>query len=387
MLVWLVAGGLFLLWMYWFVFSRVEIYEVSTSAKLQVAQAPHTVSTLLPSKILSTKLTIGQLVQVGDILVELDANTQRLQLEEERARLSAIPEKIMSLKSELASLGHAKGQDQQASVSAMQAAKFRRQEAVAVESFAKDHARRLAQETAVGSVAKVEALRAEAEAQKMAASSSALMADAQKMENDARMRLDQNNIRIENARRDLQNLENELLTRKITVVRLQEEMDKYVLRAPIAGRVGDVLPLKVGAYVAEGQKLATIVPEGNVIIVADFLPAAVMGRIKVGQTSRMRLDGFPWSQYGTIKAQVNKVSTEVRDNLVRVELIPMIEADTKALLQHGLPGSVEVKIEQIPPYILVLRTIGQKIASPHQATITETPPSQRASIHVEQSQP
>jgi membrane fusion protein (multidrug efflux system) len=37
---------------------------------------------------------------------------------------------------------------------------------------------------------------------------------------------------------------------------------------------------------------------------------------------------------------------------------------TSIPLQHGLPGSVEVQVEEVSPAVLVLRTAGQLAASP-----------------------
>ena len=40
------------------------------------------------------------------------------------------------------------------------------------------------------------------------------------------------------------------------------------------GRIGEVLALMPGAYVSEGQKLATVIPGGELLIIAEFNPEA-----------------------------------------------------------------------------------------------------------------
>ena len=61
----------------------------------------------------------------------------------------------------------------------------------------------------------------------------------------------------------------------------------------------------------------------------------------------MRLDGFPWAQFGSVEARVTRVASEIRDNLVRVEFEPLSgNARSPVALQHGLPGSIEVTVEQ-----------------------------------------
>src|SRR5690606_35691448 len=102
---------------------------------------------------------------------------------------------------------------------------------------------------------------------------------------------------------------------------------------------------------------------------AAFPAATAMGRIVPGQSARIRLDGFPWSQYGTISAVVEQVAGESRDGLVRVELAVTHndddDDDSDVLaglvpLQHGLQGSVEVAVEQVSPAVLVLRAAGRR---------------------------
>ncbi len=97
-------------------------------------------------------------------------------------------------------------------------------------------------------------------------------------------------------------------------------------------------------------------------IVASFEPAVALGRIYPGQAAVMRLDGFPWSQYGTIPATVRHVATEVIDGSVQVELTIIANARSPVPLQLGLPGAVEIELERISPALLLLRAAGTLIA-------------------------
>jgi membrane fusion protein (multidrug efflux system) len=73
----------------------------------------------------------------------------------------------------------------------------------------------------------------------------------------------------------------------------------------------------------------------------------------------LRLDGFPWTEFGSIDVRVQRVASEIRDRVVRVELMPLPTPGTKILMQHGLPGTVEIRMEQASPAVLLLRAIGQ----------------------------
>ena len=96
--------------------------------------------------------------------------------------------------------------------------------------------------------------------------------------------------------------------------------------------------LSAGAYVAPGQKLATIIPQGDLLIVADFDPTTALGRIRPGQTARFRLEGFPWVQFGTIEATAVRVAGEIRDQSLRAEFRIRRDATRGLVLRHGLPG-------------------------------------------------
>jgi membrane fusion protein, adhesin transport system len=72
----------------------------------------------------------------------------------------------------------------------------------------------------------------------------------------------------------------------------------------------------------------------------------------------MRLDGFPWAQYGSIEATVGRVATEIRDGAVRVEFTPALAGSPAAIMQHGVPGTIEVAVERAAPASLALRAAG-----------------------------
>jgi membrane fusion protein (multidrug efflux system) len=370
---WLCAGVLLAGWLAWFFFGRVTVYEVSHRARLEVQQSAHPVAALIPSRIVANSLVLGQQVQPGDVLVELDATSERLRLREEESRLAAIPPRIESLRKEIASLERAKTEDEQAAIAAAQSARFRGKEASAAVDFARDNERRLKEESSFGSVAQIEALRARSETQKLTATSEALTSEVRRIEMDAQARAHQHQAQIENMKRSAVALEGELATAQATIARLKQDIEKHFVRSPVQGTIGDVVPLRVGAYVAEGQKLATVVPQGGLIVVAEFNPAAVLGRIHPGQSARLRLDGFPWAQFGSIDARVAHVASEIRDNLVRVEFTPVATSTRNIVMQHGLPGSVEVSVEQTSPAVLILRAAGQMSSRPMQQAAQTAP--------------
>jgi len=354
-----VAGVLLAAWLSWFLFGHVTVYEVSRQARIEVQQSAHPIASLVQSRIAANPLVLGQEVHAGDLLIELDARPERLRLKEEKARLQTLLPRIASLRKEVAALEQAAVREHAAAQAAGQGASSRTREAAAAMDFARENEKRLREESAVGGVAQIEAVRAQAESLKLAAARDALAAEQRRLATEAEARAFQQQAQVESLRRTILSMQGEAQAAESTIARLGEEIERHEVRAPVGGTIADLAVLRTGAYVAAGQKLATVVPHGGLIIVGEFVPAAVLGRIHPGQAARLRLDGFPWAQYGMIDARVVRVAGEVRDGLVRVEFQPLRQVEPKLPLQHGLPGAIEVGIEEISPAQLVLRAAGR----------------------------
>ncbi len=376
-LAWALAGTLLAAWTAWFFLGRVTVFEVSPRARLEVQQAAHPVSAQVPGRVLSTRLVLGQAVQAGEVLAELDASADTLRLAEESARLKALGDQQVALRQEIAARLQALPPDQRAALAALQGAQARTQEAAAALAHATDQERRLREEAAAGSVAAVDALQARAEMQKLAAARDALAAEARRLEASGQGHAAEQQAQTFGLQRALAALDGERAASSQAIARLQLDIARHRVRAPVAGTLGDVAPLHAGDVVGAGQKFATVVPAGELIAVADFEPKAVLGRVHPGQPAQLRLDGFPWTQFGSLPLTVSRVAGEIRDGRIRVEFSASGPWPSGIALQHGLPGAVEVSIARVAPAVLVLRASGQMLAGsstrPSAATSIVTP--------------
>ena len=104
-----------------------------------------------------------------------------------------------------------------------------------------------------------------------------------------------------NGSRAVTQLEGQLTTTRIVIERLEYESERRYIRAPVAGRLGEVTTLRVGAMVGVGTRLGVVVPPGMLKIMADFLPPAALGRIQPRQPARLRLEGFPGRNTGSCR--------------------------------------------------------------------------------------
>jgi membrane fusion protein (multidrug efflux system) len=363
----LVFTALLLAWLAWFVLAEVTVYEVSDEARLEADIAAHPIDAPALGRIVATRLLLGREVQAGEVLVELDADAQRFQLEEEGSRLAGLGPQLEALGAEAAAEERSLAQERQASLAALEEARAKSREAEALARIAEQERERAQSLHAAGNLAELDLLRSKAESERRRAAAESLGLAVERLGREQRTRDSDRMARIESLRREATRLEGLKATTAATVDRLKNEIERRRIRAPVSGRIGEVAELRVGSVVDEAQRLAAIVPPGELRVVAEFLPPAALGRIRPGQKARLRLEGFPWAQYGSLAATVSSVGSEIRGGRVRVELAVHPDPASAIPLQHGLPGAVEVNVERLPPASLVLRAAGRLVAGPGSA--------------------
>jgi multidrug resistance efflux pump len=368
-----IFGGLVAIWCGWFFLARIERYEVSNVARLETDQGSYVLQSPTSGRVTSIRLLLGQPVEAGDVLVQLDSNRERLQLAEERARLAALNPELEAHHKETGSLEQARLREHQATSVAVQEALAHYHEAEARARYATNEAKRLKSLRANGLIPEREYAQGDAEAMRREAASEGLKLVAARLESEQATRDSDRDASVNHISAEIESLRGQTTTIAAAIDRLQYDIERRVIRAPARGRLADVAVLRIGAFVQEGDKIGSIVPEGTLRVVAEFLPAAALGRIHPGQRARLRLQGFPWAQYGTIGATVASVGGEIRDGRVRVELNVNAPTSSSIPLQHGMPGEVEIEVERISPATLILRAAGRLVAAPR-STFTSGPP-------------
>ena len=352
-------------WMVWFFVARVSVYAVTNKAGLEVDRAAHSVQSAVSGRVVATHLVLDQEVKAGDVLVELDSGAQHFQLSEEQTQRAGANPQIHSREEQIASEEQALEHDQQSAKDALEEARAHYREAEAAAQFAQAESERLRKMYNAGVVAELDLNRSVADSQQRRAAADSLHYGVVRLEGEQLTRTNERKAHIEQLTSELNKLRSDQATAGVTIQRLEEEVDRRWIRAPVDGKLGEVAPLRIGMVVHEGEKLAAVVPAGKLRVVANFDPPAALGRIRPGQHARLRLEGFPWAQYGSVAATITNVASEIRDGSIRVELALDAHSDSRIPLQHGLPGSVEVEIETLSPANLVLRTAGSLLAGPN----------------------
>jgi membrane fusion protein (multidrug efflux system) len=345
-------------WLVWFVFARV-----SAAARLEVDKAVFPVEAQVEGRVLSSRLDLGRHVEKGEVLLELDASGQRLKLQEEQARLETLLPQVDTLRSELEAQRKTLDAGQLASSARLNEARARHQEVQASLSYSTEEQARLESLRKKDVISEMELLRARSEHEKQRAS---LDAAEQAVDRLRAERLGQQSgalAQVARLERELAALEGQITTSRARIASLNHELELFVLRAPASGQVGDVARLQRGSEVRRGDKLAVLIPPGQLRVVADFAPSDALGRIRPGQPARLRLQGFPWAEYGTLTATVSTIASEARDGKVRVECQLGPDSSPSIPRQHGLPGALEVAVDELSPATLILRAAGQRLGA------------------------
>jgi membrane fusion protein (multidrug efflux system) len=343
----------------WFFCARVELYETARNARLEVEREVHPVAALLPGRVTKTSLAVGRRVEAGELLVELDTESENLRVGEERSRLNALSRRREALQNEISAEEGAGREEQKTARLATDEARARHQEAEAAQKFAEGEAKRVAELGAL--VPKSELLKGQSEAEQKRAAVSALSASINRLDAEVQSKAKAHEARVAKLKSEAAALDGEVETSQAAIKRYAYEIEKRLVRAPIAGQLGEVADLRIGSFVNGGEKLATVVPDGRLKAVAHFPPLTALGRVRAGQLARLRLDGFPWTQYGSLAGKVVNVANEPRDGTIRVELSVDPASAPAIPVQHGLPGTVEIQVERVTPFALVLRAAGKAI--------------------------
>lgn len=350
-------------WLLWFFGTETNVLIASDEARLEVARSVHVVQSPVAGRALSTKLRLGQTVDEGDVLVELDPRELQDELRTLEAQLSSLPKERDALdaaiRAETAALDGTGSTNR--SGEAVVRARIRRA-SIATER-AREEYNRIKALGDKGLVPAKDVDEAEGRLRELEAAEQSVRSGLGERRAQGQQSSSDREVQIAHLERERAKLDGEIARLGATIESLRNRIEDHTLRAPVAGQLGDTPELQPGSFVERGQTIGSIVPEGEVRIVAWLAANDAAGRVRTGQSAVMRLDGFPWSQYGVLKATVASIAREPKNGNLRVDLDVDVEsAGTEEMLEHGLPGRVEVQVESISPATLVLRAAGRIVS-------------------------
>jgi hemolysin D len=87
-------------------------------------------------------------------------------------------------------------------------------------------------------------------------------------------------------------------------------VDHLTLRAPIAGRVQSSVIANVGQVITSGQEIMRVVPQDSKLEIQAYVANRDIGFVTVGQEAVVKVEAFPFTRYGSIKARVKRIASD-----------------------------------------------------------------------------
>ncbi|TMQ12419.1 MAG: HlyD family efflux transporter periplasmic adaptor subunit [Deltaproteobacteria bacterium] len=350
----------------WAAAAEVPVMKVSSQGRVEPHNAVYRLEPPAAGRVVRSMLNLDQDVKEGDLLIEFDTRSERLELEQSKTtsvaleqELSVIREQIANKREELAASGLV-------DEVAVREAQEREGELVPRNRLAKQRAQ-LAQQSPSGSISELEKLERVTEVDALDSASRAQSLAVLRLRREQAVRRQTLTAQVLGLKREELRAEGQQRELKVAVDRLEYQIEKKHYRAAASGRLVDVVELGAGAFIADGQRVGTILATDAQVRVRARFPKEMVGLIQPGQTAQLKLDGYPWTIYGTVPARVARVGTEpgiaatpeAIPGTVRVELDIRAPSDPRIQLRHGLTATVEVEVARVSPIALLLRAIGE----------------------------
>jgi HlyD family secretion protein len=114
-------------------------------------------------------------------------------------------------------------------------------------------------------------------------------------------------IQLTQENQELASLEGQLAQAK-------EQRDRETLHAPVSGTVYNVKIAKTGATLQPGEELLSIAPEGEELVVEAKVMNRDIGFVKPGMSVKVKLETFPYQEFGILPGTVEQVSANSVNN-------------------------------------------------------------------------
>ena len=179
----------------------------------------------------------------------------------------------------------------------------------------------------------------------------------------------------------------ESLTKALKEYDKASQMASYVaLRAPEEAVVHDIAPISIGSAVREAETLITLVPLGGRLEAEAEIRAEDIGKVRVGDSVRVKVTAFPFQKYGTLEGKVRVISKDAFSRSpeggtaptpkagayyrARVELEP-VEGEQASLLARLIPGmetQCEIRVggRRVIEYLIhpIIKSLDEAIREP-----------------------
>ncbi len=132
---------------------------------------------------------------------------------------------------------------------------------------------------------------------------------------------------------------------------LDDWKSKFLLMAPVAGKISFAEFLQENSQIKVGQTIFFVNPENTQYYARVFIPQTNFGKIKTGEEVLLKLNAYPYREFGIIKAKVDFISAIPTDSgfVAKVVLPNGLRTNYKKQLHYteGLSAQAEIITEDL----------------------------------------
>jgi membrane fusion protein, peptide pheromone/bacteriocin exporter len=109
---------------------------------------------------------------------------------------------------------------------------------------------------------------------------------------------------------DLVSRQNELIDLLAGIRQCKADLSSRVVLAPVSGEIIQSSDIQAGSVVSQGQRLAEISPDGE-LVAACYVKPSDIGLIRENQRVRIQVDAFNHNEWGMLNGRVVEISDDV----------------------------------------------------------------------------
>jgi HlyD family secretion protein len=92
-------------------------------------------------------------------------------------------------------------------------------------------------------------------------------------------------------------------------IEVREQMQTELLRSPVKGVIFDLVTSSKGYAVAPNETIMNVVPSDS-LRAKVFVTSKDISFVKLGQDSDVRMDSYPFTEFGSLKGKVSRIANE-----------------------------------------------------------------------------
>ncbi|KAA0912257.1 HlyD family efflux transporter periplasmic adaptor subunit [Aquicoccus porphyridii] len=243
----------------------------------------------------------GDIVEVGDVLVQLDGTRFRSAYLETEAEISTLTAEIARLEAEvqerddIAFTDDADGAAQRDEARLFQARRNKLEESVAALEAERAILKQQIDVTAPlvdsGSVSKVELYRLQQQSAALAGKIAGLT-----------------NSYVQDAYNDLVNKKARLVSLQQVLLQRRDQLERTSIRARVSGRVNNVEITTIGGVVQPGETIMEVTPLDDQLLIETKVPPRDVAFVTPGMPASVKITAYDFAVYGDLKGTVTQIS-------------------------------------------------------------------------------